>query len=304
MEENMTEKKKLILSWGFQQWSSDVTAVWGARMIFPDDLLGDRAGFAFYEGESNEDSLERSKTLKRWLTTRVEWEEGRFSLKLPKGTELTPVNWMCKYARYLADRHQMDRNSDGIFRLYQDQHGHILGSPQRSCGYLYVAAWLGDDKKTKDAFDLADKTWYMWDVTFRNVLINPNMPMFLSVRVKAKRRSDAEVVATAQISYTGAKESHWEVKEVKQIKTNHKIQAQMDGWQADERNVTYGGAKYFIAVNHELHQHIKQKDCDSPQRFKTSGAAWSAITDVYKKREKDLAKFGRVLRNHRIYDKQ
>ena len=98
-----------------------VPAAWGARLIFPDDLLPDRQGFV------NSDSAE-GKALHGWLNG------GALRQALEQAWRLS------ENGRLFGDECR-----DVV--LYEDEVGRIAGNPNKSFGYLYVAAWL----KTEDA---------------------------------------------------------------------------------------------------------------------------------------------------------
>ncbi len=91
---------------------------WGARMIFPDDLLPDRQGCAGGEPGGPDRSM-----LLDWLGSGV-------------GDE------MRENAKALAGCYQMKPDSNETFLLYEDARGVVYGSPQGSYGYLYVCAYL------------------------------------------------------------------------------------------------------------------------------------------------------------------
>lgn len=97
-----------------------VSTAWGARLIFPDDLLPDRQ-------DVNGDDV---APLIAWLNDGA----------LPKALS---------HARKLADAGKI-RNSDSAgFTLYRDRRGVIVANAHASYGYLYVAAWLHEEEPTK-----------------------------------------------------------------------------------------------------------------------------------------------------------
>src|SRR5262245_51691554 len=100
------------LKWGLNDAIPEgVTTAWGARLIFPDDLVPDRTD---YRGP-------REKQLRAALAlyaSNQPWEE----------------------ARRLADTGQMRPNDEREFVLFDDGRVRMVGSPRRSYGYLYVAA--------------------------------------------------------------------------------------------------------------------------------------------------------------------
>lgn len=95
-----------------------VTTAWGARLIWPNDLVYDRQDL---QGPSP-----NAEALAAWL------HEGPLrsvldDLKHPALNGLSP-------------------DDDRTVVLYTDGTGCIVGNPQRSHGYLYVAAWLYKDR--------------------------------------------------------------------------------------------------------------------------------------------------------------
>lgn len=95
-----------------------VTVAWGARMIWPDDLLHDRQGCA-----GGEDGCDERRELLDWLGTGA-------------------GNAMRAEARRLAGGYELSAASEDVITLYEDEVGKVVGSPQGSHGYFYVAAWL------------------------------------------------------------------------------------------------------------------------------------------------------------------
>jgi hypothetical protein len=95
-----------------------VEAAWGARMIWPDDLVWDRQDMF--------GSAEQRKTLAEWLNG------GALKAAREKLREL---------ALEFGD---WQPGASVEETLYEDQRGRVIGSPQGSHGYVYVAAWLLD----------------------------------------------------------------------------------------------------------------------------------------------------------------
>lgn len=109
----MPERERL--AFGLRQIPDDVVACWGARLIWPADLLRDRQDMVG-------DEIERER-LSKWLNG------GALGEALAE-------------ARRLADRHELAPSDDRQVTLVFDDHGTIVANPQGSHGYLYVAAWL------------------------------------------------------------------------------------------------------------------------------------------------------------------
>lgn len=100
------------LQFGYNQAIPDtVTTAWGARWIYPDDIVWDRQDLQGPEKEK----------LKAWLN----------------GGAIAKAREVARTERYF-----MASSSMGRIILYQDKIGIIVASPQASYGYLYVAAWL------------------------------------------------------------------------------------------------------------------------------------------------------------------
>jgi hypothetical protein len=93
-----------------------VTTAWGARLIWPNDLLHDRQDLV---GPKADD-------LKGWLNG------GALRLALDKAAEL-------------GRGFDLSPRDDRTVVLHHDDRGVIVGNPQGSGGYFYVAAWLEGD---------------------------------------------------------------------------------------------------------------------------------------------------------------
>lgn len=94
----------------------DVTTAWGARLIWPNDLVHDRQDL----------SGPNADALKAWLNGGPLKETLRFLARPGHYFNLTP-------------------GEDRTVELHRDLTGTIVGNPQSSHGYLYVAAWLHAD---------------------------------------------------------------------------------------------------------------------------------------------------------------
>lgn len=100
-----------------------VPAAWGARFIWPDDMLPDRQGtFA--------DSDDDRNALFQWLNG-----SGVFS-------GFGALGLARRNARRLADAGAITSSGTGEVVLHDDSDGRIVADPHGSYGYLYVAAWL------------------------------------------------------------------------------------------------------------------------------------------------------------------
>lgn len=92
-----------------------VTAVWGARLIFPADLVWDRTDIAGPDAD-------RTK-LTEWLNGGV-------------------LRQALIVARTMTNAGYLRPDESRTFPLYEGTDGIVMADPQRSHGYLYVAAWL------------------------------------------------------------------------------------------------------------------------------------------------------------------
>jgi len=102
----------LKLTYGLRNLPADVTSAWGARLIWPNDLVHDRQDL---KGED-------TKALIDWLNG------GALRVALDNAARLA--------------RSELAPSEDREVVLYEDERGVIKGNPQASHGYLYVAGWL------------------------------------------------------------------------------------------------------------------------------------------------------------------
>ena len=99
------------LDFGYNAGLPDgVKAAWGARFIFPNDLLHDRTGIF---GDTDD-----KKALIEWLNSGA----------LRKARDAAPAGLFPNETREVV--------------LYDDDTGTVVANPNGSYGYLYVAAWL------------------------------------------------------------------------------------------------------------------------------------------------------------------
>lgn len=117
-ENNMDTK--LTIAFGRRTFPDDVQAVWGARLIWPADLLHDRQDLAAHSAEAKQELI-------AWLNGP---NRGDGALR--------------KTLDALKDPYQFftGNNDDTCALIYSDEQGEIIGSPQGSFGYVYIAAWL------------------------------------------------------------------------------------------------------------------------------------------------------------------
>jgi hypothetical protein len=107
----------LKLSWGRRSGLPEgLEAAWGARLIWPNDLVWDRQDMV--------GSAEQRKQLGEWLNG-------------------GPLRWTLERLSNIEGHYGgLQPSEDREIALYDDGIGKIVGSPQGSHGYLYVAAWL------------------------------------------------------------------------------------------------------------------------------------------------------------------
>lgn len=104
---------ELRLAFGMNGIPADVTTAWGARLIWPNDLVHDRQDL----------SGPVKGLLAQWLNG------GALRVALDN-------------AARLASSHELRSSENREVTLYEDNRGVIKANPQSSFGYLYVAAWL------------------------------------------------------------------------------------------------------------------------------------------------------------------
>jgi hypothetical protein len=114
----MTETTERHLSFGYTAGLPETcTAAWGARLIWPADLLWDRQG-SF--GVDN-----KVKALQEWLNG------GPLKAALAEAQRLS--------------RTDLRSSDDREVVLYDDEVGTIIGNPNGSHGYFYIAGWRHED---------------------------------------------------------------------------------------------------------------------------------------------------------------
>lgn len=94
-----------------------VRAAWGARLIWPNDLVWDRQDVV---GEPDDRSA-----LTEWLNA-------------------GPLRWTLERLSNIDGHYEggLSPSENRTITLYKDERGTIVGNPQGSHGYLYVAAWM------------------------------------------------------------------------------------------------------------------------------------------------------------------
>lgn len=114
----MSTETRRGLAFGLnEEVPAEVQVCWGARWIFPDDMVYDRQDFIGIETPDGQ-------KLKEWLNGKGKKIGAiRRAMDNVKKTDLRP-------------------NEDRVAVLYEDEYGIIKGNPRSSHGYLYVCAYL------------------------------------------------------------------------------------------------------------------------------------------------------------------
>lgn len=114
----MTETTERRLSFGYTAGLPEgCKAAWGARLIWPDDLLPDRQ--SSFGDDSTVDALHA------WLNT------GPVKAALAEALRLSKSG--------------LRQSDDREVVLYDDEVGTIIGNPNGSYGYFYIAGWRRED---------------------------------------------------------------------------------------------------------------------------------------------------------------
>lgn len=113
---------RLVLEFGQPTYPQDARAVWGARLIWPNDLVWDRQSLDHRDPDA-------PRALFAWLN-----EDGALGKALTVLGEPDRLGWAS------CDEHELV--------VYEDDKGRIVGSPRGSYGYVYIAAWLKERSET------------------------------------------------------------------------------------------------------------------------------------------------------------
>jgi hypothetical protein len=116
----MNDTQTKTLMFGRKTHPEGLPAVWGARLIWPNDFVNDRQDLV-----STDDDAKAA--LIHWLNT-VGIAEMRLALSTITG-------------RMARDIHE-DMPFDTEAVVFEDERGKIIGSSQGRSGYFYVAGWL------------------------------------------------------------------------------------------------------------------------------------------------------------------
>ena len=118
----MTRTPSSQIGYGRRTYPDDVRAVWGARFIWPNDLLWDRQDLAAHDDQSKSEL--------------ISWLNG-------SGNGDGAINRM-RMVLTAPIAIGMTHTGDEEVVIYEDEIGKIIGSAQSSHGYVYVAGWLKD----------------------------------------------------------------------------------------------------------------------------------------------------------------
>lgn len=111
----MTDDTKLQISFGHRKFPDGLRAVWGARLIWPNDLVHDRQDLDSQDSEAKEGLI-------HWLNNGA-IKEMRDNLTAP-------------YSLGLG----RDEDIEDGHTIYEDDKGKIVGIGRG--GYVYVCGWL------------------------------------------------------------------------------------------------------------------------------------------------------------------
>jgi hypothetical protein len=104
----------------------DVEIAWGARLIFPDDLVVNRQGFLGRDLPGADDL--------------VSWLNGEGCGLTGRGNGA--IKQALNRARELAASGELRQDEARQIVLYEDGRGVIRGNPNGSFGYLYICGYL------------------------------------------------------------------------------------------------------------------------------------------------------------------
>jgi len=116
----MTNDTELQLMYGRRTHPPGVRACWGARLIWPNDLVWNRQDLVAVDDESKQEL--------------ISWLNGPNS-----GDGALSKALQALRAPYELG---LSHNTDDEAVIYEDSTGKIIGSAQSSHGYCYVAGWL------------------------------------------------------------------------------------------------------------------------------------------------------------------
>lgn len=118
----MSTTAPLEIAFGRRTFPDDVPAVWGARLIWPNDLVYNRQDLAATNDEAR--------------GALVAWLDGD-----PVGSgAIAGMRILLRDPGALGLTSNMPFDEEAV--IFEDERGKIVGSAQGSYGYLYVAGWL------------------------------------------------------------------------------------------------------------------------------------------------------------------
>lgn len=126
----MTETTTPRLTFGLNDAIPDgyEHAVWGARLIYPADLLWDRQD-TIHLGDPTQEKRDKD-LLFDWLNGTPDRAHEKPHGQHPLALALAAV------------RRTLTPSENRQAVLYEDESGVIVGNPRASGGYVYIAAWL------------------------------------------------------------------------------------------------------------------------------------------------------------------
>jgi hypothetical protein len=121
----MTDNTKLKIAFGRSTYPDDARAVWGARLIWPNDLVYNRQDLAAHDDDAKQ-------ALIAWLNGPNEGDGAIAKMRDCLGD----AGWRA----FNGVWPDMDFEKEVV--IWEDDKGKIVGSAQGSHGYIYVAGWL------------------------------------------------------------------------------------------------------------------------------------------------------------------
>lgn len=112
------------LAFGRHTHPEGLRAVWGARLIWPNDLVHDRQDLVASDDAAKDELI-------AWLNE-IGIKEMRIALSTHSGRDARNI--------------YMGMDDEAV--IYEDSKGKIIGSTQGRSGYLYVSGWLKAHEET------------------------------------------------------------------------------------------------------------------------------------------------------------
>lgn len=121
----MTDETKLAITFGRRTYPDNVRAVWGARLIWPNDLVYDRQDLDARDDDAKQALID-------WLNGPNDGDGALAKMRDCLGD----AGWRAHNNVW------RDMKFEDEAVLYEDDKGKIVGSAQQSSGYMYVCGWL------------------------------------------------------------------------------------------------------------------------------------------------------------------